>query len=102
MPIRAQWHTHNCEECNRQFDSSRYDAVYCSATCRSKAHRRQFKRQKAIDRAKVAIDELIPYCGSKDVVGVMHELIKYMTNAADEGQLRIDLYRVAHEEVLQN
>jgi len=88
---RAQWHSHYCEECGNQFDSSRYDAKFCGATCRSINHRKQFKKQKAIDNAKKAIDELRTYCGSPDAVEVMHQLIRWLTNAADEGELRIEI-----------
>lgn len=76
------------------FDASRYDAKYCSATCRSKAHRAQFKKQKAIDNAMKAVDQLLPYCGAGDAQAAMHTLIKWLTNAANEGEIRIEMKKI--------
>ncbi len=49
-------HSHNCEECGVLFDSSRYDAQYCSPKCRkAKAQkRRDFEQTSA---ALIALTE---------------------------------------------
>lgn len=96
MTTRYPYHHKACEQCGKVFDSSRYDAKFCSPTCRSQSHRAQFKKQKAIDNAKKAIDELRTYCGSPDAVEVMHELIRWLTNATSEGELRIEIRQQAN------
>lgn len=41
-----------CAECNTRFESKRNDAAYCSATCRSRVHRREKLRLETINQAK--------------------------------------------------
>lgn len=48
-----------CEECGRVFQSTRFDATYCGATCRSRARRRAEKTQRLHSDAEQAIDALI-------------------------------------------
>jgi len=88
---RYPYHRRECQQCNKLFDSTRYDAKFCCATCRTKAHRAQFKKQKAIDNANKAVEALLPYCGAGDALEAMHTLIKWLTNATHEGQFRIDM-----------
>lgn len=91
---RYQFHNQRCEECGNSFDSSRYDARFCGATCRSRAHRKEQARDKAIERAKKAIDDLRQYYKSPVVVDVMHDLIKWMTNATAEHEFYVDMRRL--------
>ena len=88
-----------CEECGERFDSSRYDAKFCGATCRSRAHRKEQARDKAIERAKKAIDDLRQYYKSPVVADTMHELIRWLTNATNEYEFNLDIKRIEESEV---
>lgn len=84
-------HSHYCEECETRFDSVKYDARYCSSTCRSKAHRKAKDREKALLRAKDAVIALGGYCGHSDALEVMRELERRLSKMVEEGETRIAL-----------
>jgi hypothetical protein len=48
-----------CYECEKWFESMRYDAVFCSATCRSRNHRHAQKFDKKLAQLKTLVNELI-------------------------------------------
>lgn len=48
-----------CVMCGTWFEATRYDASYCSSTCRSRYHRAQKQVDKRIERGKNAVGTLI-------------------------------------------
>jgi predicted nucleic acid-binding Zn-ribbon protein len=50
-----------CVFCGVFFRSSRIDASFCSSTCRSRFSRQPAKRQARLDRARVAVLELLDH-----------------------------------------
>lgn len=91
-------HNHKCCECGKQFSSSREDAKFCGATCRSRAHRKIDAKDKAIAKAKAAIAELMQYCNSPIVNDCLQEIIGWITNPADQRELVYKLREVQSEE----
>jgi len=98
MKERDKWQSHNCEECGKRFDSSRYDARYCSATCRSKMHRKAQAKDKAIARAKAAIDELMKYCVSPSAADCMAEVFGWLINPDDKREFVYQIREVNRQE----
>lgn len=49
----------NCAQCGKVFESSRYDASFCSSTCRSKHTRQQQNRAKEIERLKTHLEKVL-------------------------------------------
>ena len=48
-----------CFQCEREFEAVRYDAMFCSSTCRSR-HRRSLQQlDKDIDKTKILVNKLI-------------------------------------------
>lgn len=98
MKERDKWKSHNCEECGKPFDSSRYDARYCSATCRSKMHRKAQAKDKAIARARAAIDELMKYCVSPSAADCMAEVFGWLINPDDKREFVYQIREVVRVE----
>jgi len=48
-----------CVMCGNWFDAVRYDASYCSSTCRSRYHRSKKILDRRIERAENSVNELI-------------------------------------------
>lgn len=48
-----------CYQCNKWFESQRYDAAFCSSTCRSRNHREAKQVDKDIIKAKALVNALI-------------------------------------------
>jgi hypothetical protein len=48
-----------CSHCGEHFHASRYDAQYCSASCRSAAARVRKQAPQALERAKTAISDYL-------------------------------------------
>lgn len=48
-----------CAACGTKFESTRYDAAYCSSTCRSKAKRAKGQLDREIAAARAAVDVLV-------------------------------------------
>jgi len=48
-----------CGMCGEWFDAVRYDAAYCSSTCRSRYHRSKKILDKRIEHAEKSVNELI-------------------------------------------
>ena len=48
-----------CIVCGTQFDAKRDDASFCSATCRSRHHRAEQRRQQRIAATEAAVRHLI-------------------------------------------
>lgn len=97
MRSRGKYNDHKCAECGKQFHSSRYDTKYCSATCRSRAHRKIDAKDKAIAKAKQAIDDLMKYCVSPSAADCMKEIIGWLTNPADTRELQYQIREVVSE-----
>lgn len=51
-----------CEWCGEYFNSARLHTKFCSAGCRSKAHRASVKRSQKLERIKRDIDSLLMNC----------------------------------------
>lgn len=52
---------HDCEQCGKEFESSRYHTKFCSSRCRTANHREYAKQQKRMSNAIEAINELISH-----------------------------------------
>jgi len=98
MKRRQSWVGHQCEECGKQFDSSRHDARFCSATCRSRAHRKIDAKDKAIARAKAAIDDLMKYCVSPSAADCMAEVFGWLINPDDKREFVYQIREVVRVE----
>ena len=48
-----------CAECGKWFESQRYDAVFCSSTCRSRNHRMIQKLDTDLERLNTLVDDLV-------------------------------------------
>jgi hypothetical protein len=48
-----------CYECGKWFESMRYDAVFCSPTCRSRNHRSKQELDKKLAQLKTLVQGLI-------------------------------------------
>jgi len=72
-------------DCGKQFEAKRYDASFCSSTCRSQYRRAGQKRQQVRDNALAAVAALIDQMTferpSKDSYTV-DKLIKQLMSAA--------------------
>lgn len=57
MPYTTRFysHAHVCEDCGEVFHASRYDAKYCSSTCRGRARRKLQRAAKLRDKLNTAI-----------------------------------------------
>lgn len=53
------YYTVECVECGKSFDAKRYDAAFCSPTCRTKNHRAKGLLEKRVKKAQESIGELI-------------------------------------------
>lgn len=97
MSDRRKKRKMTCEQCGNPFHSSRIDATYCSNTCRTHARRASQAKDKAIARAKAAIDDLMKYCVSPSAADCMHEIIGWLTNPADRRELQYQIREVISE-----
>lgn len=50
-----------CAECGAWFESTRFDAAFCSSTCRSRWHRSKQATERRIERAQNAVESLIDH-----------------------------------------
>lgn len=87
-----------CCECGKQFYSSRQDAKFCGATCRSRAHRKIDAKDKAIAKAKAAIDDLMKYCASPSAADCIKEVLGWLINPDEKRELVYQFREVAGEE----
>jgi hypothetical protein len=62
--VRELKHCHNCDHCGDWFESSRYDARFCSAKCR----KRESRESKQAALAVARITELVEDYRSKQIV----------------------------------
>jgi len=63
MRSHYKWRKVKCEVCKKMFDSSRADAKFCSATCRTRARRAAAAKDKALEKARAAVKSLMDVCG---------------------------------------
>lgn len=66
-----------CDCCGQRFNASRYDAKYCSSSCRSRARRLELKRSRAIKRIKDEIDGALTDCGLELADSLAREIAEY-------------------------
>lgn len=81
-----------CVQCGNDFDSSRFDAAFCSSTCRSRNHRSKLKLDKDIAKINKIADELIdglPRNGESKTYLALNQLIVRLEYAVSsvEGEL---------------
>lgn len=73
-----------CYQCGAWFTSERYDASFCSSTCRSKHARSKQVLQKRIERANNAIDDLLthlPNTGESKTFNALLDIQNKITKA---------------------
>jgi hypothetical protein len=73
-----------CVECDNWFESVRSDAAFCSSTCRSRAHRRDKRRQRDIDimlAAVVKVCDNLPKTGDSPEFDALNKAIKFVSVA---------------------
>lgn len=76
----------HCVECGKPFESARSDAAFCSSTCRSRAHRKEAKRQRVIDLALqnvIALCAQMPRKGDSPEFEAANKIIKYISLAVN-------------------
>lgn len=80
MRHHYKWRTVKCPVCDKAFEASRPDATFCSSTCRTKARRASQAKDKAIAKAKTAIEELLKYETSASVADCLKEVFDWLIN----------------------
>lgn len=84
-PEELEYRT-TCVECGEDFYAKRYDAAFCSSTCRSREHRRRANRGVRIAQALYAIDEILksmPRTGDSPEFEACQKIIRRVTNAVN-------------------
>jgi len=98
MRQHHKWRTVNCSVCGQAFEASRHDAKFCSSTCRTKARRATQAKDKAIARARAAIDDLMQYCSSPSAADCMREVFGWFLNPDEKREFRYEIVQVTDGE----
>jgi len=74
-----------CAVCGTWFDATRFDAAFCSSTCRTRYRRSLKEESKRIERAEGAIDDLINILpdGEGDALAALIRLQKRIQDAIE-------------------
>lgn len=73
-----------CVMCGTWFDATRFDASYCSSTCRSRWHRSKKQLDKRIQYAENAVNSLInhlPHRGQSKTYAALLNLSRRIASA---------------------
>jgi len=80
-----------CTECKKEFSAKRYDAAFCSSTCRGREFRRRVKREQQVGIAIWEVKQMLknmPSVGKSPEFDACNEIIVLISRALNNVESR--------------